>query len=178
MADEEPPEIPIRSPIRLDQIPATGLARRIEADEMQCAEIARLLDLVSLDLLTLDARIVPAERGRFTVSGRFAARGQQSCVVTLEGVPFTFDEALKSEFWPLNQIERLEAEQDPQSGAPLFDWPEPIVDAAIDLGALLYETLAISLEPFPRKPEASIDESIAAPRAHNPFAALAKLKRN
>ncbi len=178
MADENLPQPPISLPVRLDRIPGTGLARRIEADPSQRKEIARLLDLLSLDLLVLDARVAPAERGRFIVAGRFEARGQQTCVVTLEGVPFAFDEALEAEYWPPNQIEQFESEQDPQSGAPLLDWPEPIVDGAIDLGMLLYEILATSLIPFPRKPDVPIEQTVATPTPDNPFAVLAKLKRN
>lgn len=178
MAEDELPEIPIRLPIRLDHVPPTGLARRIEANERQREDIARLLDLVSLDLLALDAHVTPGERGRVSVTGQFAARGEQSCVVTIENVPFAFDEPIEVEFWPARQIKQLEAEQDPQSGTPLLDWPEPIADGAVDLGALLYETLATNLDPFPRKADASIEASTAGPELDNPFAALAQLKRN
>ena len=59
---------------------------------------------------------------------------------------------------------------------------DPAVDGKIDLGEVLTEQLALSLEPYPRAPGASFaainpgDEG-EPPPATGPFAALAKLKK-
>ncbi len=57
------------------------------------------------------------------------------------------------------------------------DPPEPIVNGAIDLGALAVEFLMLGLDPYPRKPGA-VFEPVIAPvdPADHPFAALGALK--
>ena len=55
--------------------------------------------------------------------------------------------------------------------------PEPIINGAIDLGALATEFLILGLDPYPRKPGVSFDKPVETddPQDH-PFAALAGLK--
>jgi hypothetical protein len=72
------------------------------------------------------------------------------------------------------------SEKDP--GASLLDWPEPIEDGTIELGKVLYETLATSLDPYPKKAGASFEWSEgpggkAEAHGSGPFAALERLKR-
>jgi uncharacterized metal-binding protein YceD (DUF177 family) len=57
------------------------------------------------------------------------------------------------------------------------DPPEPIVNGAIDLGALATEFLMLALDPYPRK-EGAVFEPVIAPvdPADHPFAALEALK--
>ena len=69
-----------------------------------------------------------------------------------------------------------------EGATTLSDWPEPISDGRIDLGPILYETLATSLDPYPKKDGVSFEWSQGAeePRSEagtSPFAALGALKR-
>ena len=51
----------------------------------------------------------------------------------------------------------------------------------IDLGALLAEELSLAMPDFPRKPDAELEgapDEAPADEKPNPFAALAKLKRD
>ena len=77
--------------------------------------------------------------------------------------------------WVTSEPERLAVSDQ------LYDWPEPIVDGKIDLGPFIYETLATSLDPYPRKQGVSFDWSQGAPgqggSGSGPFAALVGLKR-
>ena len=72
--------------------------------------------------------------------------------------------------------------EEEHGGLTLAEWPEPIKEGRIDLGPLIYETLATSLEPYPKREGASFEwsqegeERNLDPRT-NPFAALGELKR-
>ena len=48
----------------------------------------------------------------------------------------------------------------------LLDWPEAVVDGRIDLGPVIYESLATSLDPYPKRPGASFDrlQNVASAR--------------
>ena len=52
-----------------------------------------------------------------------------------------------------------------------------IVDGRIDLGGLAGEFLALGLDPYPRKPDASFDLGEPEPERDSPFAALSGLAR-
>ena len=69
------------------------------------------------------------------------------------------------------QVETAEIEQ---RGLPDEDEPDPIIDGKIDLGALAAEFFALGLDPYPRKPGATFEESTESEPADSPFSALAK----
>ena len=75
-----------------------------------------------------------------------------------------------------------EAKREEEGGVTtLADWPEPIKDGRIDLGPLIYETLATSLDPYPKRDGVSFEWSQGAEapgpeRKSSPFAALDRLK--
>jgi len=58
------------------------------------------------------------------------------------------------------------------------DPPDEIVNGRIDLGALTAEFLALGLDPYPRKPGVSFDETAASDRSDSPFAGLERLRRD
>ena len=53
---------------------------------------------------------------------------------------------------------------------------DPIEDGRIDLGELVAETMAIELDPYPRKPGAGFADIIEDAEKPSPFSALSKLK--
>jgi uncharacterized metal-binding protein YceD (DUF177 family) len=153
----------------------------ISVTESERAAIAELLELVSLDGLGFSYRLRQGGGGRIHLSGRLTADATQTCVVTLEPVPARIDVPVEMEFWPDALVEDLEkkAEEDP-SHAGVIDWPEAIIDETIDLGPVVYETLATSLDPYPKKEGASFEWSQGLTeqeaRESSPFAALKQLK--
>ena len=74
-------------------------------------------------------------------------------------------------------------EREEGHGTPaLAEWPEPISEGRIDLGPLIYETLATSLEPYPKREGVSFEWSQEGEASNrepitSPFAALGALKR-
>jgi uncharacterized metal-binding protein YceD (DUF177 family) len=172
---------PVMRKLRIESI-GEGTSGTIEATEGEKAEIARLLDLVALDRLAFDYRLVPSSGHRVRLTGRLTARVVQTCVVSLEPVASELDVPVEIEFWPEDAVAVLERNAQEDAGASLLDWPEPIADGTIDLGEVVYETFATSLDPYPKKAGASFEwpvgaEDEAAAGKGGPFAALERLKR-
>ena len=78
-------------------------------------------------------------------------------------------------------IEELEKKGEEPGQSDLLDWPDAITDGTIDLGPIVYETLATNLDPYPKRPGVSFQWSQGTSGAKSPgtgpFAALAKLKK-
>jgi uncharacterized metal-binding protein YceD (DUF177 family) len=160
-------------------IPQSGLSRKREAAPDELTRITRALDLVTCASLETAYTIVPTVGGRFRLSGRLHAEISQACVVTLEPVDSSIDEGFDVTFWP-------EEEMPPPPGGEVdLDEeadPEPIVAGQIDVGRVVFECLAACVDPFPRKPDATLDQRSSQPpdgdvgKPDSPFAVLASLK--
>ncbi len=179
--NEELAAPPLSRPLRVDHIEAhpTG---QIEPTPAELASIAALLDLLGLEGLSLSYALRRSPGGRVQLSGRLKARVTQTCGVTLEPVDADLDVPVEMEFWPEAAVEELAQNEEELGGAGALDWPEPIRDGLIDLGPVVYETLATSLDPYPKKPGASFEsshggEEEGAGVPSGPFAALERLKR-
>ena len=125
----------------------------------------------------------PAHRGgggRIHLSGRLTADATQTCVISLEPVKAAVDAPLEIEFWPETLVTDLKGKVEDPTQAGLLDWPEPIADGALDLGPVIYETLATALELYPKKEGTSFQWSQGGgPEAQKigPFAALDQLRK-
>ena len=165
-------------PVHIKDIGEEGVSLDIEADASEREALARRFGLVSLDTLTASVTLSPVSRSLFRVAGSFEAEVVQSCVITLDPVPARLVESFSALFGEGGPgmaalVEAEEAE----------DEPEPIKDGAIDLGETVAQHLSLALDPYPRKPGASLPDEYAAGRegAENgrvkPFAGLDALKR-
>jgi uncharacterized metal-binding protein YceD (DUF177 family) len=159
-----------------DNVPHT-----IEPTSVEMAAVASPLDLAALSGLKLDYRLRRGGGGRVHLSGRLKADVTQTCVVSLEPVEASIDVPVEMEFWPEPLIEGLQKKAEDPGQTSVLDWPEPIIDGTIDLGRVLYETLATALDSYPRKAGASFQwsQGAAEPEAgeSGPFAALSQLKK-
>jgi uncharacterized metal-binding protein YceD (DUF177 family) len=172
---------PLSRPLKIDEI-RDGASGSIEATRAEMDEIAKLLDLGGLEGLTMTYRLARAGAGRFHLKGELKAKVVQTCVVSLEPVESHLDVPVEAEFWPSGMIAAHEDSEDEHGSTILFEWPEPITDGRIDLGPILYETLATSLDPYPKKQGVSFEwsegkETPGSETKTSPFAALAALKR-
>jgi uncharacterized metal-binding protein YceD (DUF177 family) len=158
-------------------VPETGLdASRIAApDELEA--IAGALGLVSGPRHEASYEIAPAGAGRYILSGTLRAQVVQTCVVTLDPVIGSIEEDFRVAFWPEEDIPA------PRGGVLDLDEaadPEPITAGRIAVGRVVFECLAENLDPYPRKPGATLDwrepEPAAAGASESPFAMLANLK--
>lgn len=166
-------------PLKVEEI-RDGTSGESVASRAEMEAIARMLDLATLDGLALDYRIDRGGGGRLHLAGTLHADVTQTCVVTLEPVAARLDVPVEVEFWPASLVEELERNAEEQGSLGLLDWPETIVDGKIDLGPVIYESLATALNPYPKREGASFDWSQGQPEEPaktGPFAALAALKR-
>ena len=149
----------------------------LSADEGERQRVAQRLGLRSLD--RLDAHATLERKGEIVrARGRLKAFLCQSCVVTDEPVDGRADEPFDIYFLP-----------EPSSSSPdeeveLHESDCDVVfhdGTAIDLGEAIADTLALTLDPYPRSPgaEAALREAGVLTEAEaGPFAALAKLKQS
>jgi len=160
--------------LRLDQI-RDGVRIDLTADEAERKAIAERLGLARLE--RLDAHVVLSRTGDVVrAQGRVGASLDQSCVVTQEPVAAHIDEPFEILFTP----EPLVAEPDEEVELAEADCDVVFHDGAvIDLGTAIADTLALSLDPYPRTAGAEAvlkDAGIMTEAEASPFAVLAKLK--
>ena len=162
--------------LRLDQI-RDGERLDLVADEAERQSIAQRLDLVSLD--RLEAHVSLARKGEVVrAEGRLAAALDQSCVVTREPVAAHIDEHFEILFRPDAETAapNEEIELGPEECDVVF-----YDGAVIDLGTAIADSLALSLEPYPRSAGADVvlkEAGVLSEAEASPFAALAKLRKN
>ena len=180
---EPAPEIlpsPLVRTLRVDEL-KDGEECSIEINAAERAVIASLLDLVALDHLRFACDIQRRGQGRIALQGALTASVIQTCVVSLEPVASMLDVPVEVEFWPEHLIADRAGTIDEGTCHGVLDWPEPIIDNKIDLGPVIYETLATVLDPYPKRAGVSFEwseesaESESKPK-ESPFAALKHLK--
>jgi hypothetical protein len=166
-------------PIVVAQIPDTGLHRDIEASAAErsaMAEVGGLREILSVSA-ALD--VTPIGQGRVSVVGSVKARIGQTCVVTLDPIENDLDESIDLVFAPESEIPQLAdlVDEALASLTPIPDPPEPIQNGIIDLGRVATDALFLSVDPYPRKPDAKFELPLTPddPEDH-PFAALKMLR--
>lgn len=166
-----PNQPPLSDIVRVNQIGA-GVNRTLTPDAEARRRIARELDLAALDAFEAVLTLAPGETG-WRLTGRVTAEAVQSCGLTLEPLPVSIDRDFVIEL-----VERAEdADADDEEIEILLEdeAPDVIEDGRIDLGQYALEQLALSLDPFPRKPGAEFVQP-PEPAEINPFAVLKTFK--
>ena len=155
-------------------IPEAGLDVAREASEEACAALAEALGIAACERLVARYTIRPYESGRYELHGTAELDAQQTCVVTLDPISRKYRVRLDVAYWPAELLgDGPGADID-----SLADDPEPIEDGRLDVGRVVYEELASTIDPFPRKDDATFSwKSEETSARDNPFAALEKLKR-
>ena len=149
----------------------------LAADDAERKAIAERLDLPSLDRLEAHASLA-RDGDTVRATGRVAASLEQRCVVTGEPVAAHVDEPFEIAFVPEPRAGEVpeEVELRPEDCDVVFH-----DGAAIDLGTAIADTLALSLDPYPRSAsaEAALREAgVLSEEEAGPFAALAKLRKS
>jgi uncharacterized metal-binding protein YceD (DUF177 family) len=145
------------------------------ADAAECATIAERLDLAALERLDAHA-VLRRDRDRVRATGRLKAALEQRCVATGDVLPVHVDEAFDLQFVPAPK--GVPGDDEVELGADDLD--TLFHDGqAIDLGDAIADSLALSLDPYPRSAnaEAALKEAgVISEEEAGPFAALAALK--
>jgi uncharacterized metal-binding protein YceD (DUF177 family) len=162
-------------PIRLHELARGPLKLHLTPDAAERARIAGELGLESLPALEADVTVRPWLDGA-ELSGRFTARVQQLCSLTLE----PFEQQLKGDI-EVRAVPADSPNAPTESGHELEldleapDPPDLLEGDAIDVAAYVVEHLALEIDPFPRKPGAEFDYS-PPDKEESPFAVLKNLK--
>lgn len=153
----------------------------IAASPEECAALAGRFGLESLERLEAGIRLV--RRGtQVLAEADVVADAVQTCVVSLDPVPahlrFRFTQLFDPDVRESGEFdELLDVEDD--------DPPEPLVNDTVDVGEMVAERFGLELDPYPRKPGATVDPRYLAPEEApqeddakpHPFAALKRLKQ-
>jgi Large ribosomal RNA subunit accumulation protein YceD len=131
----------------VDPWPSGGIELGLEATPEECRMLAERFDLVRVDGLTGHARLDRCGEGHLIrLHGRLQAQVVQSCVVSLEDVRSTVDEAFECRFVR------------PDAGVPDdLAWDqdvEPLEGTELDVGEIFAQQLALALDPYPRAADA------------------------
>lgn len=160
--------------VRATDIPTRGLAITRQMSAAECADIAVALDLILLSSLVATLKLKP-EKGGFRLQGTLKADCQQACIVSLEPVGSVVCENIDVLFSESAGDSSEGGEQSALSAREV----EPLSNGFIDVGRIVFETLAAGLDPYPRKDGAEFawsepNKGPAVPES--PFAALARLQ--
>jgi uncharacterized metal-binding protein YceD (DUF177 family) len=156
-------------PLPADRIGPTPVEERVAATAQECAALALRLAIPAVLSLTCSFRLQRREAGRIAAEGRLQARLVRESVISLE--PFETDvaELFRIVFVPAGQESgELDLEADDEV---------PYGGGAIDLGEAAAEQLALTLDPYPRRPGEELPAE-ASDVPLSPFAVLVKRRRD
>lgn len=168
-------------PIRLSSLPrtaATEVDLRPAAGPLEALRAD--LGLLGLRKVSLRGTLEPEGRTDWRLAATLGATVVQPCVVTLEPVTTRIDQPVERLY---SAGFRFPAEAETEM--PEDDTVEPLPEA-LDLMAVLRESLALALPDFPRADAAAFGGAETRPpgaapiedEAESPFAALSALKRD
>jgi uncharacterized metal-binding protein YceD (DUF177 family) len=166
-------------PLALERIASTGTEVTIEANAEEREALTKRFGIEAIHALSARFVATPWRRGGIEVRGEIAAEVEQVSVVSLE--PFTSEVGEEV-------VRYFLAETAPGHNPAVLsvesledDEPDVISGGAIDLGEIAAESLALALDPYPRKPGEVFQEETAeaaeARREESPFAVLSRLKK-
>lgn len=169
--DPHPLEPEFSRPLIVDRVPKLGSMEKIAAEPAELKALAVRLGLPALHALKADIRATPWRGGGMKLDGTITADIDQVSVVSLETFRQTVEVPLLRYFLPQGSVA-------PTDG----DDADPIEHGIIDLGEVTAETLALELEPYPRRPGESFQDMVEAeeaqPERESPFSALSKLTKS
>lgn len=160
----------------------------VAPDAKALAAIAETYELEAIHDLTAEFILKPYRKAGLRVVGPIRANVSQKCVVSLEPFDSTLEVDVDRTFEPVSsrprKIRDLNEDGEIEIDLESLDPPDVIVDGVLDLGAVICEELALSLDPFPRRPGAEFEdgdgeddiEEDAPEEKPSPFAALQALK--
>ena len=135
-----------------------AVARELEASLAERQALAERFELAELSLLRARLAVERLdEHGLLRVAGEFEAHFAETCVVTLRPVP-------RQVRGPFELIFTLEPSRE-APGAEVFvdaegeDPPEPVGADGLDLGEIVVQHFSLHLEPYPRAPEAHLEQT-------------------
>lgn len=141
-------------PVTVATIRPGGETLTLTATEAELAALAARLGVEGVRGLVAEVALKPRGKGVVAARGRLRATLDRLCVISLAPLEEAIDERFSVLFRPAAAPEAevaLDAEADDE---------EPYEGASIDLGELVAQTLALTLDPWPRAPGASLPPGV------------------
>ncbi len=134
------PRLEFSRPLIVGRVPAGGSHEKLKADAKECERLAKRLGVVAIHSLTAELKARPWRGGGLKVVGPATVDIEQTSVISLED----FRQKLTFE------VERyfLSRAPDPDDELDI----DLIESEVVDLGEVVAESLALELDPYPRKP--------------------------
>jgi uncharacterized metal-binding protein YceD (DUF177 family) len=138
--------------VALDVIGAGGHKTGIAADVAECAALATRFGWTRIESLTANANLL-ARAGGVDALGTLSAVVERPCVASGEPVHESVEEAFAIHFVRADETEAAAGEIEIELDEDELDIVE-FDGAAVDIGEAVAQTLALSVDPFPRSPAA------------------------
>ncbi len=144
-----------------------GASVLVDANPAECAALATRMDIPEVRQLRCSFELARPQGRAIPATGTLAARVVQICVVSLEPFEADIAEDFTIRFVPAgSESDELDLEAPDEV---------PYDGDMLDLGEAAAEQLALALDPFPRKPGATLAGDAADDAGA--FAALRKLRQ-
>lgn len=164
--------------VKLDEIGAGPAQYKIAADVQARSGLMVRFDLMALDMLQADISLTKSGAA-IRATGHMRAHAVQVCIGSGDPLPTTINAPFDIVFIPEPDVDTdTEIELENGDGDMMFHNGK-----AIDIGEAVAQTLWLSLDPYPRSPEAAKKLKAAGVKSEDeiesvtgPFSALAALK--
>ncbi len=170
MKQHHAPAVEFSRPLQVDRVPRAGSTEKLSAEAEELKALAKRMKIPAIHALSAEIRATPWRGGGMKLEGHVTADIEQVSVISLETFREKVSIPVARYFLPPGAVVENEEEDD----------ADPIDNGWIDLGEVVAETLALDLDPYPRKPGEAFAEHIEAdarePERESPFAVLAKGK--
>ena len=160
-------------PVDVAGLSPDGIELTLAPNKEIRAELARQAGVLAVPELLAKLKVSPDGHGGAEVEGRLEATVRQICIVSLDPFDNKVSEPIELRFAPASVARPAGGTID----VGLENPPDPLVDGAIDLAAVVAEYLTLAIDPYPRKPGAVFKPpKQSRDKGESPFAALKKLK--
>lgn len=164
------PNVEFSRPLQVDRVPKLGSTEKLAAEPEELKALARRFKIPCLHALSAEIRATPWRGGGLKLEGHITADLEQVSVISLEPFRETVSVPLARYFLPHGAVVDNDQEDD----------ADPIVNGWVDLGEVVAETLALDLDPYPRRPGEAFPDHVeddgATAKSPSPFAVLAPKK--
>jgi uncharacterized metal-binding protein YceD (DUF177 family) len=149
--------------LSIERIGPAGHNLTVEANADELAGLATRLHLSAVNALTCRLHLRPAQNETFVAEGWLDAVVTQTCLVSLDEFALPVSDHFIVRFVPSgSETDDIDPDSDDEI---------PYSDGVIDLGEATAEQLALALDPWPRKPDATLPTA-APDEPASPFSAL------
>lgn len=170
--------------VDITRVTGDGIRLVFEATTSECDALNTRFGLQALHSLLVDARLLKEKKGDgewvIRVSASYTCELEQICVISLEPFKVKLCDNFEVLFLLPSDRKVSEATVLDDVGEDIY---ESIYSSELDVGELVAQYLALSIDPYPKRPGASlvskptaISEENLDERSNNPFAILGQLR--